>query len=174
MLVLRPPPRAFLERAGDNSRHKEWRQPCMKLLLPCTTCSMSLLLSFVYSSTVSLTWSGRVLSPNECICRQSTETAELHQAGLLLDLYPGNSPAYLNHVLHDVCHNQLEVAHKQTCICFTFTLAAPAMQRLNRISIYKLPTVCLPAQQLVGRANRVQHQPRICSAGRCSLADGSR
>ena len=84
----------------------------MKLLLPCTTCSMSLLLFFVYSS---LSWSGRLISPNECICRQSTETAELQQADPLIDLYPGNSPAYLNHVLHDVCHNQLEVAHIQTC-----------------------------------------------------------
>lgn len=42
--------------------------------------------------------------------QQSTETAELQQAGPLIDLYPGNSPAYLNHVLHDVCHNQLEDA----------------------------------------------------------------
>ncbi|KAL0049441.1 hypothetical protein WJX82_002527 [Trebouxia sp. C0006] len=42
--------------------------------------------------------------------QQSTETAECQQAGPLIDLYPGNSPAYLNHVLHDVCHNQLEDA----------------------------------------------------------------
>ncbi len=174
MIVLRPPSRAFQEKAGDNSRHTEWRQPCLKLLLPCTTCSMSLLLLLVNSSTVSLTWSGRVIPPNKCICRQSTETAEWQQAGPLIDLYPGNSPAYLNHVLHDVCHNQLEVAHMQTCRCVAFSLTAPAMQHLGRVLICNLLTVRLPAQQLVGRANRVQQQPRICSAGRCSLADGSR
>ena len=32
------------------------------------------------------------------------------QAGLLLDLYPGSSLAYLSHVLHDICHDRLEVA----------------------------------------------------------------
>jgi len=93
-----------------------------------------------------------VISLDECICRQSTETAEWQQAGPLIDLYPGNSPAYLNHVLHDVCRNQLEVAHMQTCSCVTFSLTAPAVQHLDRILICKLLTVFLPAQQLVGQA----------------------
>jgi len=99
---------------------------------------------------IDLIW--RVISLDECICRQSTETAELQQAGPLIDLYPENSPAYLNHVLHDVCHNQLEVAHKQTCRCVTFSLTAPAMQQLGHVLICKHSTVCLPAQQLPGRA----------------------
>lgn len=32
------------------------------------------------------------------------------QAGPLLELYPGSSPAYLNHVLHDICQDRLEVS----------------------------------------------------------------
>lgn len=62
------------------------------------------------------------LSVHFCACRQhqhgtpeadmpKAQPAEQHQQqpGPLLELYPGSSPAYLNHVLHDICHDRLEV-----------------------------------------------------------------
>lgn len=36
--------------------------------------------------------------------------ADRQQAATLLELYPGSSPAYLNHVLHNICHDRLEDA----------------------------------------------------------------
>ena len=35
--------------------------------------------------------------------------ADRQLAAALLELFPGSSPVYLNHVLHDICHDRLEV-----------------------------------------------------------------
>lgn len=50
--------------------------------------------------------------------RQTKDSQQ--QAGPLLELYPGVSLAYLNHVLHSICQDRLEVgslAHNQPPCC---------------------------------------------------------
>ena len=128
-----------------------------------------------------------------CACRQhqqgtpeadeaKAQHTEQHQQqpGPLLELYPGSSPAYLNHVLHDICHDRLEVCGltpatvhlSDQCCVSAHPAQSQACRDANLQHVHQSPDVLWVIPCFFSTAWGECHYEFL--AGRGSLADGSR